>query len=98
MKNYLQMLKKIKSSSQGTALTAKSPENQILDPFYSFYSTPERDFSKNHLEDLLSEVGAQITDDGRRLQFNPALAGPEIDPERWQKALELEKLFFETEI
>ena len=94
MKNYLQMLKKIKSSSQGTALTAKSPENQTIDPFYSFYSTPERDFSKNHLEDLLSEVGAIITDDGQGIRFNPELAGPQIDPGRWAKALELEALFF----
>ena len=89
MKNYLQMLKKIKSSSQGTALTAKSPENQILDPFYSFYSTPERDFSKNHLEDLLSEVGAELINGGQGVRFKPYLAGPDADPDRWAKANDL---------
>jgi len=100
VKNYLQMLKKIKSSSQGTALTAKSPENQNLEPYCSFYSTPERHLSKNHLQDLLSEVGAEIVqeDSSQVLRFKPLLAGPQIDPDRWQKALELEKLFFETEI
>ena len=100
MKNYLQMLKNIKASTQGTAKSAKRPESQILDPYYSFYSNPERHFSKNNLEDLLSEVGAKIVSDesGHVLQFNPALAGPQIDPDRWQKALELEHIFFETEI
>jgi len=98
MKNYLQMLKNIKASTQGTAKSAKRPESQILDPYYSFYSNPERHFSKNHLQDLLSEVGAEIVqeDSSPVLRFNPYLAGPQIDPDRWQKALELEKLFFET--
>ena len=92
---YLDRLKNKKAIGQGTAKSAKSPEDQILDPFYSYCSNPERHFSKNNLEDLLSEVGAEIVSDesGHALQFNPHLAGPEIDPERWSKALELEKMF-----
>ena len=45
---------------------------------------------------LLSEVGAEITpdDSSHVLKFNPFLAGPQVDAERWIKALELENLFF----
>ena len=45
------------------------------------------------LQHLLQQVGASISEDGRVLRFNPFLAGPEEDPGRWQKALELENLF-----
>ena len=47
------------------------------------------------LEHLLQQVGASISEDGRVLRFNPFLAGPEEDPGRWQKALELENIFFQ---
>ncbi|WP_045211757.1 hypothetical protein [Desulfonatronovibrio magnus] len=54
------------------------------------------DFSKNHLADLLSEVGATIVHDNgsQVLRFKPLLAGPKVDPGRWANALELEALFF----
>ena len=92
---YLDRLKNKKAIGQGTAKSAKSPEDQILDPFYSYCSNPERHFSKNNLEDLLSEVGAEIVSDesGHVLRFKPYLAGPAVDPERWAKAVELEKMF-----
>ena len=49
------------------------------------------------LKSLLQEVGAHIRfeSDGRVLVFNPPLAGPGENPDRWQMALELEQLFFE---
>jgi hypothetical protein len=47
------------------------------------------------LEHLLQQVGASISEDGWVLRFNPFLAGPEEDPGRWQKALELENIFFQ---
>jgi hypothetical protein len=93
---YLDRLKNKKAIGQCTAKSAKSPEDQILDPFYSYCSNPARHFSKNNLDDLLAEVGAEIVSDesGHALQFNPALAGPQVDLERWTKAVELEDLFF----
>ena len=48
------------------------------------------------LDALLREVGASIVheNDSQALRFEPYLAGPAIDSDRWQKALELEELFF----
>ena len=86
---YLQRLKNKKAAPAPTAKTAKSPEEQMLDPFYSYCSTRERDFSKNHLEDLLSEVGAELINGGQGVRFKPYLAGPDADPDRWAKANDL---------
>jgi hypothetical protein len=46
---------------------------------------------ENHgqLQRLLREVGAKI-EPGPRIVFNPYLAGPRVDRERWDKAVELE--------
>jgi hypothetical protein len=41
------------------------------------------------LHRLLREVGAKI-EPGPRIVFNPYLAGPRVDRERWDKAVELE--------
>lgn len=66
--------------------------------------TPKKDGQKLHkvstkINELLAEVGASITTEngGHVLRFKPFLAGPEEDPGRWQKAIELEKLFFAEE-
>ena len=47
------------------------------------------------LNKLLWQVGAKI-EPGPRLVFNPLLAGPGVDRERWEKAVELEELFWEA--
>jgi len=63
--------------------------------------TPEKDGQKLHkvstkINHLLAEVGASITTENGShvLKFNPFLAGPQVDLERWTKAIELEDLFF----
>jgi hypothetical protein len=95
---YLQRLKNKKAATQGTAKTAKSQNAENIElpklpkpTFDSKDSYPDRHIFKM----LLSEVGAEITEDGQGLRFKPELAGPQIDPDRWEKALELEHLFFE---
>ncbi len=65
------------------------------DPF-DFNSVPPQ-VEGSSLEKLLKEVGAELIDGGQVLRFKPALAGPKVDPERWEKALKLEALFFALE-
>ncbi|MDZ7759940.1 MAG: hypothetical protein U5L00_06755 [Desulfovermiculus sp.] len=48
-----------------------------------------------HLQNLLRQVGAKI-ETGPRLVFNPLLDGPRVNPERWEKAVELEGMFWEA--
>lgn len=81
----------INTPTPGPARTAKSP-------FYSFYSTRGSRFCENTLASLLSEVGSEIIqeDSSHVLRFNPYLEGPQVDPERWAKAVELEAMFMEA--
>jgi len=56
---------------------------------------------KIRFNDLLDEVGASVSYDDERnpsLIFEPHLAGPDHDPQRWALALELESLFFDQEV
>ena len=104
MSTYLEKLKNKKTATSGTAKAVKShnQENNELPKlpevsYDSKDSTRGRPFFKNRMDQLLSEVGGSITTDtdgSQRLKFNPFLAGPQVDAERWQKALELEELFF----
>ncbi len=94
--NYLQLLKNKKTATPGTAKAVKSQKPDVCElsklpkvPFDSKDSYPDRHIFKN----LLSEVGASISEDGQVLRFKPFLAGQDIDSERWEKAVELEKFF-----
>ena len=50
---------------------------------------------EHDLNKLLWQIGAKI-EPGPRLVFNPLLDGPKVDRERWDKAVELEGMFWEA--
>jgi len=50
-------------------------------------------FDEKRFEDLLKTLSARIRQDGRTIRFDPGLAGPKKEPERWRQAVELEQMF-----
>jgi len=53
--------------------------------------------NKQKFQSLLKEVGAKIVVKNgiSVLQFDPPLEGPKVDKKRWEKARELERLYWE---
>lgn len=73
-----------------TDSSAKNPKIKDQGIFGNIgHEVGNADFSTNRLDDLLLEVGAEIVDGGRGVKFEPYLAGPKFDPERWKKANDL---------